>query len=56
MAKKIVRCTSCGVPLTGEKVVSFDCPNCGDFVIGRCKHCRDQSATYTCPECGYTGP
>lgn len=50
------RCTSCGIPLAGEKETVFDCPNCGEAKIGRCKNCRDQSANYICPSCGWVGP
>jgi predicted RNA-binding Zn-ribbon protein involved in translation (DUF1610 family) len=24
--------------------------------IGRCGHCRDQSAKYHCSQCGFIGP
>jgi len=50
------KCTSCGVPLVGEKAVGFNCPSCSGHLIGRCARCRDQSAHYTCPACGYQGP
>jgi len=50
------KCSSCGTPLKGEKSVSFLCPSCGNIRIGRCGLCRDQSARYTCPECGFMGP
>lgn len=49
-------CSSCGVPLEGEAATSFDCPECGETQIGRCRTCRDQSAKYSCSDCGHTGP
>jgi predicted RNA-binding Zn-ribbon protein involved in translation (DUF1610 family) len=56
MPDDITRCTSCGIPLSRLKDVKFDCPSCGNFVIGRCANCRDQSAIYVCPDCGFSGP
>jgi len=56
MAEQIVRCTSCGIPLTRPKDVVFDCPACGKAKLGRCSNCRDQSAIYSCPDCGFEGP
>lgn len=49
------RCVSCGKGLLETGSATFICPNC-DTVIGRCGSCREQSVTYTCPTCGFTGP
>ncbi len=49
-------CISCGIPLEGEGNSIFMCPNCGEAEIARCRHCRDQSVAYTCPNCGFQGP
>lgn len=51
-----VRCSSCGVELTGRGVTTFRCPDCGEATLGRCAQCRDQSASYRCPNCGFAGP
>ena len=56
MAEPVKRCTSCGVPLNDPQDTSFNCPSCGKVLIGRCKHCRIQSAIYVCSDCGFEGP
>ncbi|MCD6108738.1 MAG: DUF1610 domain-containing protein [Thermoplasmata archaeon] len=53
--EKADRCISCGVGLIEEGFVSFPCPSCGT-IIGRCRSCRKQGVTYTCPKCGFSGP
>lgn len=50
------RCTSCGTPIQAPKSVKFKCPKCNDAYIVRCGQCRDQSANYICPACGFIGP
>lgn len=50
------RCTSCGIPLSRENDVRFICPNCNKVQLGRCGNCRNQSAIYICPGCGFEGP
>jgi predicted RNA-binding Zn-ribbon protein involved in translation (DUF1610 family) len=51
------RCTSCGRLIEpGSVAVSFPCPSCGQVTIWRCAKCRRQGSTYTCPNCGFTGP
>ena len=43
--------------LQAEKVkAEFDCPKCGETVIGRCGQCKKLSREYTCPKCGFVGP
>jgi predicted RNA-binding Zn-ribbon protein involved in translation (DUF1610 family) len=49
-------CASCGIRLSDKNTTVFKCPNCGNYDIGRCGRCRDQSVPYKCPECGYAGP
>ncbi len=50
-------CISCKKPLTNDiGSVSFPCPNCGKYIIKRCKNCREIVAKYKCPECGFEGP
>ena len=49
-------CSSCGVRLIGKSTTFFLCPNCGKTEIGRCPNCRDQSVTYVCAKCGFSGP
>ena len=50
-------CSSCGVRLgKNDGMTFFKCPNCGEVEIGRCPQCRDQSITYTCQKCGFSGP
>ncbi|MCL4331609.1 MAG: zinc finger domain-containing protein, partial [Candidatus Thermoplasmatota archaeon] len=34
----------------------FECPSCGEELIGRCKECREHSTAYVCDHCGFTGP
>jgi predicted RNA-binding Zn-ribbon protein involved in translation (DUF1610 family) len=48
-------CVSCGRSLRAKGAVEFPCPDCGEL-IGRCQQCRDQSVTYRCPHCGFSGP
>ncbi|HLQ42085.1 MAG TPA: zinc finger domain-containing protein [Thermoplasmata archaeon] len=50
------RCTSCGAVLSGKGTTLFPCPSCGQGKIGRCARCRDQSVSYRCPVCSFTGP
>ena len=49
-------CSSCGSRLLGHGTTIFQCPSCGQAKIGRCRQCRDQSVSYTCPGCGFQGP
>ncbi|UCH88855.1 MAG: DUF1610 domain-containing protein [Thermoplasmata archaeon] len=53
---EIETCTSCGIRLVGKGSTAFPCPSCGETQIGRCKQCRNQSARYVCPNCGFRGP
>ncbi|MCI4456999.1 MAG: DUF1610 domain-containing protein [Desulfurococcaceae archaeon] len=39
-----------------EKAVAFLCPNCGKYVIWRCRRCRVAGVPYRCPVCGFEGP
>ncbi|WP_131159582.1 zinc finger domain-containing protein [Aeropyrum pernix] len=51
------RCTTCGrIVEPSSTATRFPCPNCGEVEIWRCSRCRKQGATYTCPNCGFTGP
>ena len=36
--------------------VTFKCPKCGEYEIGRCDQCRDQGVSYECKKCGFIGP
>ncbi|MCI4366920.1 MAG: zinc finger domain-containing protein [Thermoplasmata archaeon] len=56
MAVSDLRCSSCGLALTGRGSTHFPCPDCGKTTVGRCPRCRDQSVMYRCPECGFAGP
>jgi len=49
-------CTSCGRRLARGKSTVFKCPSCVEQEIGRCETCRDQSVTFVCPKCHFTGP
>lgn len=49
-------CSSCGKRLIGHGNTFFKCPKCGDYEIGRCDQCRDQSVPYECKKCGFIGP
>ncbi|HDN50855.1 MAG: RNA-binding protein [Thermoplasmata archaeon] len=49
------RCITCGRGLAAEGCTQFPCPEC-DYTIKRCAVCRNQSAPYKCPECGFEGP
>ena len=42
--------------LIGEGYSIFDCPNCGENIIGRCRNCREHNTPYTCEKCNFTGP
>ena len=56
MAVTDLRCSSCGVALSGRGATHFPCPQCGDATLGRCARCRDQSVLYHCPKCAFEGP
>lgn len=49
-------CTSCGIGLVQTGYAIFECPQCGEELIGRCKDCREHSTKYDCPKCGFQGP
>lgn len=49
-------CSSCGKRLIGRGNTFFKCPKCGEYEIGRCAQCRDQSVPYECKKCGFIGP
>jgi LSD1 subclass zinc finger protein len=50
-------CSSCKTPLANTKgSIKFACPQCSKTELHRCAHCRTIAATYTCPECGFSGP
>jgi predicted RNA-binding Zn-ribbon protein involved in translation (DUF1610 family) len=49
-------CSSCGVRLTENGRVHFNCPACGEGSIGRCVRCRDQGVHYRCRRCDFEGP
>ncbi|MEM4835367.1 zinc finger domain-containing protein [Ferroplasma sp. Type II] len=49
-------CTSCGIGLVEVGYSIFECPNCGEEMIGRCKQCREHSTQYECQKCGFKGP
>ncbi|MFO8077135.1 MAG: zinc finger domain-containing protein [Thermoplasmatota archaeon] len=53
--KQAERCISCGKGLLQKGSTTFSCPNC-KTPIGRCGGCREQSISYTCHKCGFTGP
>ncbi len=55
--KEELFCTSCKVKITNQRgVTRFMCPNCGEYEIIRCAHCREIAAPYECPKCGFVGP
>ena len=56
MAVTDLRCSSCGVALSGRGAPHFPCPQCGEATLGRCARCRDQSVLYHCPKCAFEGP
>ena len=50
-------CTSCGTNVAGqEDFVKFNCPNCSEETIIRCKKCKKLSNAYKCKKCGFEGP
>ncbi|HEC95218.1 MAG TPA: DUF1610 domain-containing protein [Thermoplasmatales archaeon] len=53
--KTVDTCISCGRGLIETGSTTFPCPLCSE-PIGRCNNCREQSTTYTCRKCGFTGP
>ncbi|HZY92742.1 MAG TPA: zinc finger domain-containing protein [Thermoplasmata archaeon] len=56
MAVTDLKCTSCGLALSGRGSTQFPCPDCGQATLGRDARCRDQSVLYRCPNCGFEGP
>lgn len=51
------KCISCQKSITNDTgSVEFNCPNCGEHKIIRCKQCRKIVAQYTCPKCNFVGP
>ncbi|HLC64632.1 MAG TPA: zinc finger domain-containing protein [Candidatus Nanoarchaeia archaeon] len=56
MAEEIF-CSTCKKRIANvHGTASFKCPNCKDFQIIRCAHCRSIAAKYACPNCGFSGP
>ncbi len=52
-----ISCASCKQKIANmHGSVRFMCPNCGKHEIVRCRHCREISSKYKCPECGFDGP
>lgn len=56
-------CISCKKEVNNDSgAVEFKCPGTKEdgskctHVIVRCGHCREISAKYKCPECGFEGP
>ncbi|MCI4318211.1 MAG: zinc finger domain-containing protein [Thermoplasmata archaeon] len=56
MAVTDLRCSSCGLALSGRGATHFTCPQCSETTLGRCSRCRDQSVLFRCPKCGFEGP
>ncbi|MBI2140274.1 DUF1610 domain-containing protein [Candidatus Woesearchaeota archaeon] len=57
MAMEKLVCISCKGRITNkESSTQFPCPNCGEYKVIRCGHCRDIAARYTCPQCKFSGP
>jgi hypothetical protein len=52
---KDLKCSSCGLGISGENFVRFNCPACGKEEIVRCFVCRKNVRTYLC-KCGFEGP
>ena len=48
-------CSTCNKAVMDD-YIEFKCPKCGKAKIVRCKHCRETSKIYACPECGFEGP
>ena len=51
----IKKCTTCGSDAV-KKFTEFPCPGCAKNKIVRCDKCRNLTADYKCPSCGFTGP
>lgn len=52
-----MECNSCGINLIGsDDFVKFQCPQCGETTIIRCRKCRRKKNTYRCEKCGFEGP
>lgn len=50
-------CNSCGKNLvSSDNFVQFECPNCGETEVIRCKKCRRKQNVYKCKNCGFEGP
>lgn len=49
------KCGSCGMEVM-ESYVEFECPQCGEGIIVRCKSCRVLGVKYVCDKCGFKGP
>ncbi|MFA5357416.1 MAG: zinc finger domain-containing protein [archaeon] len=49
------KCGTCSKTVTSE-YIEFKCPSCGKSNVIRCGHCKETAKTYTCGECGFTGP
>ncbi|MDP6294263.1 MAG: zinc finger domain-containing protein [Candidatus Woesearchaeota archaeon] len=54
MERKCLTCKQSLMNDTGG--VEFKCPQCNDFDIIRCAHCRKTATRYTCPKCNFEGP
>jgi predicted RNA-binding Zn-ribbon protein involved in translation (DUF1610 family) len=52
-----LKCVTCGKDLVGEEdFVKFQCPQCGEMTIVRCRKCKTLSSPYKCVKCGFEGP
>ena len=51
-----LKCNSCKKIISEGGAVSFKCPNCNDYQIVRCRHCREIAARYVCLLCSFSGP
>lgn len=52
-----MNCNSCGVHVGAEDIfVKFECPNCLEEIIVRCKKCKALINEYICPKCKFVGP
>lgn len=56
LMEKII-CSTCKTHVMArDNFVQFDCPECGEERIVRCRSCKNISNRYVCSKCGFSGP
>lgn len=50
-------CQTCNTSITNDSgKTEFNCPQCNNETITRCKNCRLNAVKYSCKKCNFGGP